>query len=135
MKPVKRPILPGAVLAVAAAPLVAGCAPSPSPAGGAQPEASCAYVVEYGGRSYLGGEETEVPVGEPLGTATLPACDDTPNDGGDGQGPVSVTAFTVRGVDPAVAVAVAEDAGTYRLVVADSDQKLPPELRKLLDGP
>lgn len=129
----RMPFLSWAVRAVVAvAALSAGCAPSPE--GGARAEASCAYVVEYDGRRYVDRAGTGVPVGQRLGTATLPACDDTPNVGDDGEGPASVTAFAVRGVDPAVAVAVAED-GTYRLVVADSDRKLPPELQKLLDGP
>ncbi|MGV9502062.1 DUF6281 family protein [Streptomyces sp. NPDC003642] len=121
-----------AVAAVAAA-LSAGCAPS-SPDGGAQPAPSCAYVVEYDGRTYLGREETTVPLGRSLGPATRPACDDTPGDGDDGEGPVATTAYAVRGVDPAVAVAVAEDGGTHRLVVAESVEDLPPELRKLTEG-
>ncbi|WP_309098072.1 DUF6281 family protein [Streptomyces sp.] len=108
--------------------LSTGCAPS-SPDDGAQPEASCAYVVEYDGRTYLGGTETSVPLGRPLGPATVPACDDTPGDG-DGEGPVLTTAFAVRGVDPAVAVAVAEGTDAHRLVVASHVEDLPPGLRK-----
>ncbi|MGW5616752.1 DUF6281 family protein [Streptomyces sp. NPDC003877] len=122
-----------ALVAVAAA-LSAGCAPS-SPDDVARPAPSCAYVVEYDGRTYLGGEETTVPLGRSLGPATRPACDDTPGDGDDGEGPVPTTAFAVRGVDPAVAVAVAEDTGTYRLVVAESVEDLPPVLRKPTEGP
>ncbi|MET9395065.1 DUF6281 family protein [Streptomyces sp. NPDC006624] len=113
-------------------PLTAGCAPS-SPDADARPAPSCAYVVEYDGRTYLGREETGVPVGRSLGSATRPACDDTPGDGDDGEGPVLTTAFAVPGVDPAVAVAVAEDTGAHRLVVAESVDRLPPELRKLTD--
>ncbi|MEV5463221.1 DUF6281 family protein [Streptomyces sp. NPDC002788] len=117
------------------APLSVGCASvsSPDDGDGARPAPSCAYVVEYDGRRYLGREETDVPVGKSLGGATRPACDDTPGDGDDGEGPVLMTAFAVRGVDPVVAVAVAEDTGQYRLVVADNVEELPPELRKLTD--
>ncbi|MFE6200099.1 DUF6281 family protein [Streptomyces sp. NPDC057838] len=117
----------------AVAPLSAGCSPSP-PDGGARPAPSCAYVVEYDGRTYLGREETDVPLGRSLGPATRPACDDTPGDGDDGEGPAPTAAFAVRGVDPAVAVAVAEGTGAYRLVVAESAGELPPALRKLTGG-
>ncbi|MEV5357288.1 DUF6281 family protein [Streptomyces sp. NPDC052693] len=122
-----------AVVAVGAA-LSAGCAPS-SPDGVARAAPSCAYVVEYDGRRYLDWEETTVPLGRSLGSTTRPACDDTPGDGDDGEGPVATTAFAVPGVDPAVAVAVAEGAGTHRLVVAESVEHLPPGLRKLTEGP
>ncbi|KUN90651.1 hypothetical protein AQJ84_39085 [Streptomyces resistomycificus] len=99
----------------------------------ARPAPSCAYVVDYDGRSYLGRGETDVPVGKSLGSATRQACDDTPGDGDDGEGPALMTAFAVRGVDPAVAIAVAEDTDAYRLVVADGVEELPPELEKVTD--
>ncbi|MFJ3618732.1 DUF6281 family protein [Streptomyces iakyrus] len=121
------------LLAAILAPLSVACTSvsSPDDDTDARPAPSCAYVVEYDGRTYLGREETDVPVGKSLGAATRPPCDDTPGDGDDGEGPALVTAFAVRGVDPAVAIAVAEDPGAYRLVVADSVEELPPELRKL----
>ena len=124
------------LLAATLASLSVGCTPASSPdddTDGARPAPSCAYVVEYDGRTYLGREETDVPVGKSLGAATRPACDDTPGDGDEGEGPALMTAFAVRGVDPAVAVAVAEDPGAYRLVVADSVKELPPELRKVTE--
>ncbi|MEU2265235.1 DUF6281 family protein [Streptomyces olindensis] len=121
-----------ALLAAALAPLSAGCTSTP-PGDDARPEASCAYVVEYDSRTYLGREETDVPVGKSLGSATRPACDDTPGDGDDGEAPALMTAFALPGVDPAVAIAVAEDTDAYRLVVADTVKELPPELRKLTD--
>ncbi|MFH9889048.1 DUF6281 family protein [Streptomyces luteogriseus] len=120
-----------ALLAASLAPLAMGCTEEPS--GGAAPEASCAYVVEYDGRRYLGRAETDVPVGKSLGAATRAGCDDTPGDGDDGEGPALMTAFAVRGVDPGVAIAVAEDTDAYRLVVADTVKELPPELRQLTD--
>ncbi|AXE87817.1 DUF6281 family protein [Streptomyces sp. Go-475] len=122
-----------ALLAAALAPLSVACAPASPDDDGARPEASCAYVVEYDSRDYLGRQETDVPVAESLGTATRAACDDTPGDGDDGEGPAPMTAFALPGVDPAVAIAVAEDPGEYRLVVADNVEELPPELRKLTD--
>ncbi|MFJ5730025.1 DUF6281 family protein [Streptomyces paradoxus] len=123
-----------ALLAAAAlAPLSVSCTSSSSGDGDARPAPSCAYVIEYDGRRYLGREETDVPVGKSLGSVTRPACDDTPGDGDDGEGPALMTAFTVRGVDPSVAVAVAENPGEYRLVVADTVKELPAELRRLTD--
>ncbi|MFF6875309.1 MULTISPECIES: DUF6281 family protein [unclassified Streptomyces] len=122
-----------ALLAVTLLSLSVGCTAA-SPDDEAQPQASCAYVIEYDSRRYLGREVTDVPVGESLGSATRPACDDTPGDGDDGEGPVLMTAFALRGVDPAVAIAVAEDPGAYRLAVADSVKELPPALRKMTDG-
>ena len=124
-----------ALLAAALAPLSAGCTSESSSddGDGARPAPSCAYVVEYDGRTYLGREETDVPLGKSLGGATRPACDDTPGGGDDGEGPALMTAFAVRGVDPGIAIAVAEDTGAYRLVVADTVKELPPELKKVTD--
>ncbi|MEU3085691.1 DUF6281 family protein [Streptomyces massasporeus] len=124
------------LLAAALVSLSVGCTSVSSPdddTDSARPAPSCAYVVEYDGRTYLGRAETDVPVGKSLGAATRPACDDTPGDADEGEGPALMTAFAVRGVDPAVAVAVAEDPGEYRLVVADSVKELPPELRKVTE--
>ncbi|WP_175434073.1 DUF6281 family protein [Streptomyces hawaiiensis] len=120
------------LLAAALAMLSVGCTAGSSD-DTARPEASCAYVVDHDGRTYLGRDETGIPVGKPLGGATRAACDDTPGDGDAGEGPALMTAFTVRGVDPGVAIAVAEDPGEYRLVVADTVRELPPELKKLTD--
>ncbi|MGA5893758.1 DUF6281 family protein [Streptomyces venetus] len=124
-----------ALLVATLASLSMGCTQVSSDDGA--PATSCAYVVDYDNRTYLGREETDVPVGTSLGGATRAACDDTPGDGDgdDGEGPVPMTAFAVRGVDPGVAIAVAEDTGTYRLVVADTVKEFPPELRKLTDRP
>ncbi|MFG3271174.1 DUF6281 family protein [Streptomyces luteogriseus] len=122
-----------ALLAASLVPLTVGCTEEPASSGEAAPEASCAYVVEYDDRTYLGRAETDVPVGKSLGAATRAGCDDTPGDGDDGEEPALMTAFAVRGVDPGVAIAVAEDTDVYRLVVADTVKELPPELRKLTD--
>ncbi|MDN0200574.1 DUF6281 family protein [Streptomyces sp. S.PNR 29] len=111
--------------------LSAACTSVPDGGGDAAP--SCAYVVEYDSRRYMGWAETDLPVGESLGGATRPACDDTPDDGDDGEGPTLTTAFAVRGVDPNIAIAVAEDPGEYRLAVVDHVKELPPELRKLIE--
>ncbi|MEV5437819.1 DUF6281 family protein [Streptomyces sp. NPDC052682] len=120
-----------ALPAATAAALCAACTSAPDDGGQAAP--SCAYVVEYDSRRYLGHGETGLPVGEPLGRATRPACDDTPGDGDDGEGPTLTTAFALRGVDPGIAIAVAEAPGEYRLAVVDHLGELPPGLRKLIE--
>ncbi|MFF8399402.1 DUF6281 family protein [Streptomyces sp. NPDC016172] len=115
------------LLAATLASLSVGCTSvsSDDDTDGARPEASCAYVVEYDGRTYLGREETDVPVGKSLGAATRPACDDTPGDGDEGEGPALMTAYAVKGIDPSVAIAVAEAPGRSRLVLVDTATDLP----------
>ncbi|MGI5377797.1 DUF6281 family protein [Streptomyces sp. CA-251387] len=83
-----------------------GCAESGG-AGGAA-EASCAHLVTYDSRTYLGVANVDFTVGEKLGTATIPACDDTPNDPGDSRPQGEVTAYAVEGFDPDVAIAVGD---------------------------
>ncbi|GAB2876361.1 hypothetical protein GCM10027074_50490 [Streptomyces deserti] len=122
-----------ALLAATAASLCAACTSVSDDEGDVRTAPSCAYVVEYDSRRYLGRGETDLPVGESLGGATRPACDDTPGDGDDGEGPTLTTAFAVRGVDPSVAIAVAENPGEYRLAVVDHVEELPPELKKLIE--
>ncbi|MEV5432855.1 DUF6281 family protein [Streptomyces sp. NPDC052701] len=118
--------LPAAVAVL----LSAGCTAVAD--GAAGPVSSCAYVVEYDGRRYLGGEEIDAPAGKAIGTATRPGCDDTPGDSGEGDPPTPVTVHAVEGVDPRVALAVAEAPGDVRLVTADSVREPPPEVRRLL---
>ena len=94
---------PGRRLLMAALLLTAavGCTET----GGAA-EASCAYVVTYANRSYQDVANPGFTVGKKLGTATIPACDDTPNDPAGGIGEQRITAYAVEGTDPAVAIAV-----------------------------
>lgn len=55
----------------------------------------------------LGPGNVKVTVGEKLGTATEPPCDDTPNDGQDEPAtPASRTAYAVEGVAPGIAIGV-----------------------------
>ena len=94
------------------------------PSGGAG--ASCAMLVQYEGRDYLGTavEVTPVP-GDSLGNGTIPPCNDT---GGAGTtipaDPVEVTA--VQGVPPSVAIMLV--GRTDVVLVRDDVEKLPPEL-------
>lgn len=88
--------------------------------------ASCAMLVQYEGRDYLGTavEVTPVP-GDSLGNGTIPPCNDT---GGAGTTipaePVEVTA--VQGVPPSVAIMLV--GRTDVVLVRDDVEKLPPEL-------
>ncbi|MFJ5301507.1 DUF6281 family protein [Streptomyces sp. NPDC088350] len=70
--------------------------------------ASCAYLVTYGDRSYLGAEDEDFAVGERLGTATVPECDDTPDDAEVAVPQGKITAYAVKGMDPDVAIAVGD---------------------------
>ncbi|MGW6910593.1 DUF6281 family protein [Streptomyces sp. NPDC054940] len=94
----RRLIVPALLLSAAV-----GCTES----GGAA-EALCAYVVTYEGRSYLDAANIDFTVGERLGTATIPECDDTPNDPGGTVPEGRITAYAVEGTDPAVAIAVGD---------------------------
>jgi hypothetical protein len=84
--------------------------------GGGSGAASCAYLVTYGDRTYPAVANVDFTVGEKLGTATVPACDDTPNDSGDGRPASKVTAYAVREFDPAVAIAVGDTPADAILV-------------------
>lgn len=95
----RRLVMASLLLAAAAV----GCA-GPGGAG----EASCAYLVTYGSRTYLDIANVDFTVGEKLGTATVATCDDTPNDAGDTVPEDRVTAYEVEGTDPVVAIAVGD---------------------------
>jgi hypothetical protein len=121
------------VLVAVAATVSVGCSSGSGDGDGGA--ASCAYVVEYENRTYLGRGETDIPVEDVLGTATKPACDDTPDDDSDGEtAPTSLTAYAVQGVDPSVAIAVGEAPGDVRLALVDTLKKLPPEVKKVIDA-
>ncbi|MFC5215242.1 DUF6281 family protein [Streptomyces coerulescens] len=109
-----RRLLPAVLLVLTAA----GCAEG----GAAEPDgaaaASCAYVVTYADRTYLDTGEGDFTVGEKLGTATVPACDDTPNDPGDTVAAHRVSAYEVEGTDPAVAIAVGDTPAEATLMKA-----------------
>ncbi|MGW4494944.1 DUF6281 family protein [Streptomyces sp. NPDC004376] len=121
----------GAFLAAAVVALCASCAGAPSPDGGGAAK-SCAYRVAYDGRQYGDVPHAEFEVGEKLGPAVLPPCDDTPNAGDGPETPEPRTAYAVKGVDPRVAITL-EDAPRGVLLVADDARKaLPPEVAKLI---
>lgn len=65
-------------------------------------------MVTYANRSYQDVAITGFTVGRKLGTATVPACGDTPNDPQDAIGERRITAYAVEGTAPAVAIAVGD---------------------------
>lgn len=83
----------------------AGCAGAGI--GASDSAASCSDLVTYDSRDYLPTEKSGFTVGERLGTATVAACDDTPND--PAGIPESTTgAYAIEGVDPTEAIAVGD---------------------------
>ncbi|MEU1087823.1 DUF6281 family protein [Streptomyces sp. NPDC005892] len=119
----------GVVLTVLAVMSVAACSSGSSSEGGS---ASCAYRVAYEGRIYRDVSKTDGPVGKKLGSATVPPCEE--NDDGDEAEQEVVTVYEIDGVDPGIAVAVGDTPDGTRTVAAYSGTRLPPEVKKLIDG-
>ncbi|MEU2584795.1 DUF6281 family protein [Streptomyces avermitilis] len=92
---------------------------------------SCAYLVEYQNRTYSDAPASDFTPGNKLGAATLPPCDDTPNDDSDGRTtPTSTTAYAIQGVDPGIAIALEQPSDDVIFINVDSDKTLP-EIKKL----
>ena len=97
----------------------------------AQVAGSCAFVVEYDGHRYLGNAAAVAPVeGRPLGTATQPGCQDTPNEPTPPDTEVEVA--EIEGVPPEVAIVLRNRSDT--ILVREDREELPPEVQRLLRG-
>ncbi|CAM5387204.1 DUF6281 family protein [Streptomyces hirsutus] len=116
------------VLAGAALVMVTGCAAG---GGGGEASGSCAYVVAYGERAYWGIDGGDFEVGEAVGVARKPPCDDTPSDGDDGVPAEKLTAYRVVGRDTGTALAVGTSPDDAVLVTFDPDKHGPEVVRKL----
>jgi len=93
-----------AVRGLAVLPLaLTGCAAGDTGGGAA---ASYAYLVRFEGRTYSDRAGVGFEVAEHIGTAVLPPCDDTPNDGEPAGPATSVEAYRVVGWDTGKAIAV-----------------------------
>ncbi|WP_206341691.1 DUF6281 family protein [Streptomyces ureilyticus] len=102
---------------------------------GGESASSCAFLVDYENRTYSDVANVDFTVEDKLGPATLPPCDDTPNDDDDGRAtPTSTTAYAVEGLNPSIAIAVGEEPGDARFVAVYSGNEIPPEVRKLVHG-
>ncbi|MCX5558814.1 DUF6281 family protein [Streptomyces sp. NBC_00038] len=107
---------------------------SSSDSDGGESAPSCAYVVDYQNHRYSGAEARGFTIGDKLGAAAVPPCDDTPSDGSDGQtAPASTTAHAIEGVDPSIAIMLEQAPDDVIFINVDSDKKLP-EIKKLIDG-
>ncbi|GAA3496489.1 hypothetical protein GCM10019016_035900 [Streptomyces prasinosporus] len=122
-----------AIVGALAAAAVAGSAACTS-SGGGRAEASCAFRVEYDERVYADVAGAEFEVGEALGPAVLPPCDDSPGDGDGRPSPEPVVAHAVEGVDPRVAIALDGAPDGVLFVAVGSGGGLPPEVEKLIEG-
>jgi len=85
-------------------------------ASGGEAAASCSGEVRYAGHRYLPVGEGDFTVGTRLGTATVPECDDTPNDPGVTIPEARTDAYEVQGRDPADAIAVGDTPAETRLM-------------------
>ncbi|MGK3937404.1 DUF6281 family protein [Streptomyces caeruleatus] len=100
------------VMAVAMLTVVLGCSSGGEVAG------SCAGVVTYEDRDYLPTRDEDFTVGERLGIARVPECDDTPNDPGAALAEGTANAYLVEGRDPAEAIAVGDTPAGATLMEA-----------------
>ncbi|MFC8194333.1 DUF6281 family protein [Streptomyces sp. NPDC060006] len=93
---------------------------------GGESSAACAYQAKFQSRTYSGVAVRNFTVGNRLGAATVPPCNDTPNDDSDGRTkPTSTTAYAIKGVDPSIAITLEQAPDDVILVNADSHTKLP----------
>ena len=124
----------GMLLAAATFAASAACT-STSVSDGGGSASSCAAVVEYRNHTYSGGEATGFTIGDKLGTAVRPPCDDTPSDDSDGEtAPTPTTAYAIEGVDPSVAIALEQSPDNVIYINNDADEKLP-AIKKLIEAP
>ena len=83
---------------------------------GGSSAASCAGLVTFQNRDYLPTTNEDFTLGEKLGTAAVPECDDTPNDPDVAIPEGTITAYVVKGIDPSLAIAVGDTPAEARLM-------------------
>jgi hypothetical protein len=119
--------------------VLAACSDPPEPSGAvnegdvlSEGGGSCALIVTFRGERYVGRQVlVEPPMGEGLGEAVIPACNDS--NGGDSVGEERIPIVELNGTDPSVAV-VWEGQPSSILVREDIDA-LPPELQTYFERP
>lgn len=123
-----------ALVAAATVAVSAACASS----SGGESESSCEFRVEYDKRVYSDVANAEFKLGKKLGTAVIPPCDDSPDDGDGQASPDSTIAYEIEGVDSTLAIALDGAPADVLFVAVDSDSdsggELPPEIKKLIKG-
>ncbi|MFB6850208.1 DUF6281 family protein [Streptomyces sp. NPDC056373] len=117
------------LLTAAAAAAVSACEPEED---SGEAAASCVYVVTYEGRTYRDVANVDFTVGNELGTATQPPCDDTGGRNAGEEPSTTETAYAVDGISPTVAIAVGDAPDDVKFVAVHSGSALPPEVRKLI---
>ncbi|MGW6750166.1 DUF6281 family protein [Streptomyces sp. NPDC055006] len=122
-----------AMLLTAAVAMSTGACTSGDSDGGAA-AASCVYQFEYKGQKYRAVANIDFVVGDELGTATQPPCEDTGGTSDAGEARETKTAYEVDGITSKVAIAVGDSPKNAMLLVSYSGKELPPEVKKLIDG-
>ncbi|MEU6799500.1 DUF6281 family protein [Streptomyces neyagawaensis] len=117
-----------ALAAVVLTPLAVGCA---ALGGGGESSASCAFVVDYRDSQYIDVGRVEYELGSKVGTARQAICDDQGGGEEDAADAVAAedrtvyTAYAIKGVDPADAIAVRESPDGELSVMVDPKEDEP----------
>ncbi|MFD7181283.1 DUF6281 family protein [Streptomyces sp. NPDC059904] len=125
----RLPLHSGMVMVVAA--LTTACTAQGS---GGEAQGSCAIAATYGGRTYTQVANVDFTVGEALGRAEFPPCNDTPGHDDDAAGPEPTTAYAVDGLNPRTAIAVRYTSDEVMLLAVQPGGNLPPEVKALMRG-
>ncbi|MFB8778012.1 DUF6281 family protein [Streptomyces broussonetiae] len=101
---------------------------------GGSGDGTCAYVVVHDGRAYWGtGDDRGFEVGEVVGAATQPRCDDAPGRGDGGTDVQTLTAYRVQGVAVGTAIAVGVAPDDLVLARVDPDRLGTDVVRELFE--
>jgi hypothetical protein len=101
---------------------------------GADASGACAVVADFDGRRYVGTGVKVVPVpGKPIGEATVPACNDTPDAAAGDSDTMNVAA--IPGVPPSVAVQSVSEPSIVLVREGQDPATYPAELTRLTQGP
>ncbi|SDC03165.1 DUF6281 family protein [Streptomyces prasinopilosus] len=126
------PVGRGAIVRVLVAAVTVAVSAACASSSGGGSEASCEYRVEYDKRMYSDVSHAEFKVGEKLGPAVFPPCEDSSDDGGGQASPDSTVAHAIEGVDPSIAISVDDAPDGVLFVAVDSGNDLPSEVKKLI---
>jgi len=121
-------------MALAAATMVTVVACGAGSSSDREASGSCAYQILYQDRTYQDVANVEFTVGEKLGDATQPSCDDTGGQDEVEEPGTTETAYQVDGISPEVAIAVGDTPAAAKFVAVYSGTEPPPEVKKLIDG-
>ncbi|WP_327724599.1 DUF6281 family protein [Streptomyces europaeiscabiei] len=106
--------------------------PDSGDSGSGEAPAKCVLVVEYGGDSYSDRGDAAIELGAKVGKARAVPCGDTPGEVDDTAEPAAFQAYTVKGLDPADAIAIRFSADEEPFFMVRMADDLPPEVEELL---